>query len=155
MEGGVAAPATVAARVRVPASGWQDAIRAACAPLLGTGAVSAHYVERCVALVTESGPYIVIAPGIALAHARPEDGAQRLALSVAVLDRPVTFGHPSNDPVDLVFAFASPDKDAHVGLLAALTRGLVGGLAARLREAASDAEAAARLHEVLDNADHN
>jgi PTS system ascorbate-specific IIA component len=106
-------------------------------------------------MVEEQGPYIVLAPGVALAHARPEDGARRLGLGVAVLTKPVTFGHPTNDPVDVVFAFGSPDKDAHVGLLAALSRGLVSGLAADLRRASTDVAASALLQEVIDDDNHD
>jgi len=151
MESGLAAAACVAARTHVAAASWAAAIRAACAPLLQMDAVDAHYVDRCIALVREEGPYIVIAPGIALAHARPEDGARRLALSAVTLAHPVRFGHP-NDPVDVVFAFASPDRDAHVGLLGALARRLGGGLAGDLRSACSDGEATSLLEEVLADA---
>ena len=134
----------VSASVRVAASSWPAAIRAAGQGLVDQGAAEARYVERCVAQVEEVGPYIVVAPGIALAHARPEDGALALGISVAVLDRPVAFGHAANDPVDVVLAFCSPDRDSHVGLLSALARRLAAGLADRLR-AAPDGPAAAKV----------
>jgi PTS system ascorbate-specific IIA component len=132
--------------------GWQAAIRAACQPLLESGAIADRYVARCVEMVNEQGPYMVVAPGIALAHARPEDGVSALGLSVASLAAPVEFGHPDNDPVDLVFAFASPDRDQHLGLLGALARSINGGLDRRLREAVDAADARAALEAVLANA---
>jgi PTS system ascorbate-specific IIA component len=141
--------ASVAARTAVPAHGWDDAVRAAAGVLIGSGAVDDRYPQRCVEIVREHGPYIVVAPGIALAHARPEDGVRRLGLAVAVLAEPVAFGHPANDPVDLVFAFASPDKDAHVTLLARLAHLLATGFDTRLRAAGSDGEAATLLEEVI------
>jgi PTS system ascorbate-specific IIA component len=104
-----------------------------------------------VELVHENGPYIVLAPGIALAHARPEDGAVALALCAVTLASPVAFGHPSNDPVDVVLAFASPDRNAHLGLLAALARHLASGLPEQLRAATSESAALARLEEVVDD----
>jgi PTS system ascorbate-specific IIA component len=137
--------------VRVPAASWPAAVRAAGRELVSLGAADEHYVERCVAHVEADGPYIVVAPGIALAHARPEDGAIALGVAVAVLDRPVEFGHPANDPVDIVFAFCSPDRDAHVGLLSALARQLAAGLADRLRSAADGTTAARFLSEVITN----
>jgi PTS system ascorbate-specific IIA component len=139
----------VAAAVRVTVASWPAAVRAAGRELVALGAADDHYVERCVAQVEADGPYIVVAPGIALAHARPEDGARALGVAVAVLDRPVEFGHPANDPVDVVFAFCSPDRDAHVGLLSALARQLAAGLADRLRTAADDNTAARYLSEVI------
>ncbi len=126
---------------RVGASGWRDAVRIACGPLVEQGATEPRYVDRCIAMLEEHGPYVVVAPGIALAHARPEDGVVALGLSAAVLADPVAFGHPENDPVDLVFAFGSPDAEQHVGLLAALARELISGLADRLRGAADEGDA--------------
>jgi ascorbate PTS system EIIA or EIIAB component len=135
-----------AARFKVAAEDWRAAVRAACQPLVEAGAAEPRYVDRCVATVEELGPYMVVAPGVALAHARPEDGALTLGLAVATLREGVEFGHAENDPVDVVFAFGSPDRDQHVGLLGALARRLTEGLADELRSAA-DEEAARRLME--------
>jgi PTS system ascorbate-specific IIA component len=150
---GVADRPAVYARTAVTATDWAHAIRAACDPLVRAGCATPRYADRCVEMVREHGPYIVLAPGVALAHARPEDGAVRLALSAVTLARPVAFGHPTNDPVDVVLAFASPDARAHMGLLAALARRLAGGLLETLRAASSDAVATARLKEVVDDVD--
>jgi PTS system ascorbate-specific IIA component len=147
--GGAMTTAVVAAQVAVTAAGWRQAVRAACRPLVRGGAVQERYVERCIALLEEQGPYVVLAPGIALVHARPEDGAVSLGLSAVTVDPPVAFGHPVNDPVDVVFAFASPDRESHLGLLAALSRHLLGGLGDALRAAGSDREATALLEEVV------
>ncbi len=137
------------AAVHVQAGGWQEAIEASCQPLLEAGAIEDRYVERCVAIVTEHGPYIVVAPGIALAHARPEDGVSLLGLSVASLAAPVEFGHEQNDPVDVVFAFSSPDRDQHVQLLSTLARAIVAGLDERVRQATNTAEARSVLEDVM------
>jgi len=141
-------PAT-AARTSVRAADWRAAIRSALQPLVAVGAVEDRYVEAAVAAVEMQGPYIVLAPGVALAHARPEDGAVVLGLSVAVLAEPVSFGHPTNDPVDVVLAFGSPDRDQHVGLLAALARQLRAGLLDDLRTATGDDDACRLLDEVM------
>lgn len=139
------------ARVDEPAEDWRAAVRAACAPLVDEEAVTATYPERCIAMVEEHGPYIVLAPGIALAHARPEDGVRNLGVAAVTLRAPVTFGHPDNDPVDVVFAFGSPDAEQHVGLLSALARHLTDGLAERLRAAGDDEEAQRTLEEIRDD----
>jgi len=151
MDGRLALDVALSAKTQIVVSDWQHAIRAACHPLVEAEAFEQRYVDRCVAIVEEQGPYMVLAPGIALAHARPEDGVNKLALGVAVLQAPVRFGHPDNDPVDLVLTFGSPDKDAHVGLLSALARHLSEGLGDRLRAAVSDADARALLERVIDD----
>jgi ascorbate PTS system EIIA or EIIAB component len=152
---GIASDVTpvVAARTGVRVADWREAIRVVCAPLVAAQAVRSDYVAAAISIVEEHGPYIVLMPGVALAHARPEDGALRLGIAVALLDRSVAFGHPTNDPVDIVFAFGSPDRGQHVGLLAALSRRLRSGLVADLRGAANDDEAQRLLEGVMSDVD--
>jgi PTS system ascorbate-specific IIA component len=132
----------------VAADDWRAAVRAAAELLVDAGAAEPRYVDRCIATVEELGPYMVVAPGVALAHARPEDGAVGLGLSAVTLREPVEFGHAENDPVDVVLAFGSPDRDQHVGLLGALARRLTEGLADDLREAGDESEVRKLMEEV-------
>lgn len=142
-------PPVVDAVVHVRAADWPAAVRAAADLLVEQGAATASYADRCVQVVRDQGPYIVAVPGVALAHARPQDGAVGLGLTAVTLGEPVAFGHPVNDPVDVVIAFASPDREAHTGLLSNLAHELSSGLADRLRSATSDREATERLEEVV------
>jgi mannitol/fructose-specific phosphotransferase system IIA component (Ntr-type) len=99
---------------------WREAVRASGELLVSTGAASDAYTEAVVAAVDEYGPYIVLAPGIAIAHARPEDGALAVGFSLVRLATPIEFGSKHNDPVEFVFAFSSPDKEQHISALASL-----------------------------------
>ena len=101
---------------------WQEAVREAGSLLVNTGATEPHYVDAMVQMVEDIGPYIVIAPGVALPHARPEDGVRRACMSLATLDPPVNFGNEYNDPVKLVVAFGTTDNETHIEALAALAR---------------------------------
>jgi PTS system ascorbate-specific IIA component len=71
-------------------------------------------------VIDEFGAYIVIAPGLALAHARPGPDVLADGLSVVTLDVPVVFGHPHNDPVSVVIGLAVATPDAHVTSVAEL-----------------------------------
>lgn len=117
-----------------PAATWRDAITAAGALLESTGAVDPAYTAAMIRSVEEHGPYIVIAPGFALAHARPDASVHRTAMSVLRPQAPIVFGHESNDPVTLVVALAAADPSAHQQALAALA----GILADPARRAALD-----------------
>lgn len=117
-----------------PAATWRDAITAAGALLESTGAVDPAYTAAMIRSVEELGPYIVIAPGFALAHARPDASVHRTAMSVLRPQAPIVFGHESNDPVTLVVALAAADPSAHQQALAALA----GILADPARRAALD-----------------
>ena len=111
---------TVRARVHVVS--WQEAVERVGELLVGSGAVETRYIEAMKLVLSEMGPYAVIAPGIVLLHARPEDGVRRPCLALMTLATPVPFGHSQNDPVDLVVALGAVDKQAHVVALQELAR---------------------------------
>lgn len=108
--------------IKYKAASWEDAVRASGRLLVSSGAAQEPYVEAMVNLTKELGPYIVITPGIAIPHARPEEGALHVGFSVVQLDPPIAFGNPDNDPVWLVIGFCSPDASAHVELLMQIAR---------------------------------
>jgi PTS system ascorbate-specific IIA component len=71
-------------------------------------------------MIEEHGPYIVIAPGLALAHARPGPEVLASGLSVVTLLEPVVFGHPHNDPVSVIVGLAVASGDDHLAAVAAV-----------------------------------
>lgn len=105
-------------RVLVGASArdWVEAVRLAGELLARDGVVEERYVEAMVRVTEELGPYAVIAPGVAMPHARPEDGAREVGLSLVVLREGVNFGSP-NDPVYVVIGFAAKDRTSHLRVL--------------------------------------
>jgi len=109
--------------VAVLAADRDEAIRASGELLVASGRTTIEYTEQMLAAVEEFGPYIVIAPQIALAHARPSEAVLETGLSLAVLAEGVTFGSP-NDPVRLVFGLAAKDHDGHISVLSALAERL-------------------------------
>jgi len=120
------------------AGNWQEAVRAAGNLLVQIDKVEPRYVDGMIRMVEEIGPYIVIAPGVALPHARPEDGVKTACMSLVTLRPPVPFGNETNDPVELVVAFGSPDSKGHMEALAELARLLENDSALnRLKKAAS------------------
>lgn len=94
-------------KINVSVSNWKKAIEEAGKLLVNSGSVRPKYINAMIKLCEENNAYIVVAPGIALAHARPEQGANQTSFSILTLKKPVCFGHPENDPVDLVIAFAA------------------------------------------------
>jgi PTS system ascorbate-specific IIA component len=109
-----------AIRIGVPASDWRAAVRASGDALVASGATEPAYTDEMIATVEQLGPYIVIAPGIALAHARPSAAVHRAGISIVTLAGAVPFGHRQNDPVHLVVGLAAPDDEGHVTALATL-----------------------------------
>ncbi|CAM4388105.1 MAG: PTS sugar transporter subunit IIA [Paenibacillus macerans] len=105
----------------IEAEDAEQAIRAAGQLLVDSGAAEGSYVEAMVSAYRNNGPYIVIAPHIALPHAKAENGVREASVSFVRLRRPVAFGHPENDPVELVFALGSSSSSDHIALLRRLT----------------------------------
>ena len=90
--------------------------------LIASGKATNSYVQSMLEAVEKFGPYIVIAPGIALAHGKPSDAVIETGLSLLVLESAVEFQHSQNDPVQLVFGLAATDHDSHIELMAELAQ---------------------------------
>jgi len=116
-------PDMIALQVRV--ADWRQAVRAGGELLVNAGKCEVRYVDAMIKAVEEMGPYMVLAPGLALAHARPEDGVKQVGMSIITLATPVEFGSESNDPVKLVISFGGVDNKSHIGMLQELAEFLM------------------------------
>ena len=116
-------PDMIALQVRV--ADWRQAVRAGGELLVKAGKCEVRYVDAMIKAVEEMGPYMVLAPGLALAHARPEDGVKQVGMSIITLATPVEFGSESNDPVKLVISFGGVDNKSHIGMLQELAEFLM------------------------------
>lgn len=106
--------------LNISAKDWKDAINKGANLLTKKGYVTEKYIEAIFNNFKEVGPYMVVAPGIVLAHARPEDGVNKLCMSLITLDNPVKFGHETNDPVKMIVTFAAVDNESHLKALSQL-----------------------------------
>ncbi len=97
-----------------------DVIQKAGELLIASGSVEERYIAAMQQSLTTHGPYMVIIPGIALLHARPEDGVKKVCMSLITLDPPIPFGNPDNDPVSLAFVLGAVDNEQHQEALMAL-----------------------------------
>lgn len=113
---------SAAVDLNATASDWQDAIAQSGQLLENTGAISSDYTAAMIRSVEDNGPYIVVAPGFAFAHARPSEAVKRTAISWVRLNQPVEFGHDSNDPVNLVVALAAEDDKMHLQAMKELSK---------------------------------
>jgi PTS system ascorbate-specific IIA component len=107
--------------VRAHASDWKEALELAGSALVESGRSTAEYTNAMVEAFEELGPYMVIAPGIALAHARPSEAVLSTGLSIVTLSESVPFGNTANDPVSLVIGLCATDHDSHIELMSALS----------------------------------
>ncbi|OZG48793.1 PTS sugar transporter subunit IIA [Bombiscardovia coagulans] len=103
---------------------WKDAIKQAGDRLVASGFTTDAYTDQMIETVEKMGPYIVIAPGLALAHSRPSDAVLGTGLSWVRLKTPVNFGNKANDPVSLVIGLAGRDEQEHLQVMSAIAGSL-------------------------------
>lgn len=96
---------------------WEDAIVKSARPLLEGGYVEQSYVDGMIDSVKEFGPYIVIAPNIAMPHARPEKGANKAGFAVMKLEEPVYFSEEEAHKAQLLITLACADSNTHLEMI--------------------------------------
>ena len=102
---------------RYPAETWEDVIRHGGQLMVDAGFTDPTYTEAMIDVVRDMGPYIVLAPGLAMPHARPEMGAKQVGAALVTLEKPIDFGSPENDPVSVAIFLCAPNKEEHIQLL--------------------------------------
>lgn len=95
------------------AQNWEEAVRSCGKMMVDSGICSAQYVDAAVTNHREIGPYYVIAPGIAMPHAKPEHGVLKTGYALMTLRSPVEFGDEDNDPVSLLIFAAAANREEH------------------------------------------
>lgn len=100
---------------------WSEAISIASQPLLQQAYFDKRYVQAMIDSVHNLGPYIVIAPEIAIAHARPDESVSKVGLSLLKLEKHINFsaeGHYAS----LIFVLSAVDNTRHLELLRQLAQ---------------------------------
>jgi PTS system ascorbate-specific IIA component len=99
---------------------WEEAIEFSAKPLLEKGYVKRSYVDAMVDTVKNYGPYIVIAPNIAMPHARPEAGSNKVGYTVTLFENSISFGETPDLNARLFVALSCADSDTHLKMMQAL-----------------------------------
>ncbi|MGI2264825.1 PTS sugar transporter subunit IIA [Staphylococcus cohnii] len=101
---------------------WEESIKIAAKPLLKNKSIEVSYVDAMIDSVNKFGSYIVVAPHIALAHARPEDGVNKIGVSLLKNEKSINFNIDKNSfdsekEVYLVLVLAAVDNSSHLNIL--------------------------------------
>lgn len=100
-------------KTQVHVENWQESIRISGEILLKSDYIERRYIESMISNVMRNGSYIVIAPGVACAHAGIEDGSKKLGYSLIVLEDGVDFNSELG-LVFLVFCLSAIDVSSHL-----------------------------------------
>ncbi|MDT2640772.1 BglG family transcription antiterminator [Enterococcus dongliensis] len=101
---------------------WESAIRLAAQPLVDSQKIESRYSEAMIEKVKQYGPFIHIGKGIALPHARPEDGVKAIGMSLLKVEKPVLLLDDEKHDIQLFVCLAAIDNEAHLRALSSLTK---------------------------------
>ncbi|ANS88246.1 Protein-N(pi)-phosphohistidine--sugar phosphotransferase (plasmid) [Vibrio scophthalmi] len=108
-------------QLQAQASNWREAIKIGTDLLIASGAIRPSYYKAIISSVESLGPYICIAPNLALPHARPEDGVIHTAFAVVTLETSVYFDG-EDEPVDVLVTLAGSSDNDHIDGLMQVTQ---------------------------------
>lgn len=100
-----------AAAFQVEVSDWKEAVKVGTDILVKAGTIEPRYYDEILLSVEQLGPYFLLAPGLAMPHARPEGGVLENSFALVTLKEPVNFGDPDNDPIDILITLAAKDAE--------------------------------------------
>ena len=100
---------------------WKEALE-----LVGTKMVDGNYIEQSyhnemISNVEQYGPYIVVIPGLALAHARPRNNVLEDTVGVLISKKGINF-ESKYDPVYLILAVAAKSDESHLEIFKNLSK---------------------------------
>lgn len=95
---------------------WRELVRMASAPLIELGNISSSYTDAMIKIIEDYGPYMMLAPGVIVLHARPVDGVKSLCLSMLVLRQGVVIDEKFGE-IDIAFVLGAVDDHAHLNAL--------------------------------------
>lgn len=98
---------------------WEEAVSMTAAPLLEQRCIEQPYVEKMLEMGRTHGPYFVVSDEIAIAHARPQDGAASVGLSLSIYRKRLMI---MQKPVRFLFVLATPDQQEHLHILENIMR---------------------------------
>lgn len=101
---------------------WKEAIYLAGQPLVASQKVEETYLKAMVSKVEEFGPFIDLGRGIAIPHARPEDGVKSVGMSILVLEHPIYLLDDPKHEIRVLICLAAVDNESHLKALSYLTK---------------------------------
>jgi len=122
-------------------SDWKQAISQGAEMLIKDGVITPDYLAAIFDSFAQNGSYMIVMPGVVLAHARPGFGALGNGMSVLTLREPVLYDDDPNNPISVIITFAAVNADEHIDLIQRLAKVLIDDAALnQLKNSANTAE---------------
>ncbi|PCS01542.1 BglG family transcription antiterminator [Lactococcus fujiensis] len=101
---------------------WEDAITLAAQPLLDSNSIEPSYITAMINRIKEFGPFVDLGMGIALPHARPEDGVNKVGMTFLRCEKPVKLLDDVDHEIKIFIVLSAIDNEAHLRALSSLTQ---------------------------------
>lgn len=95
---------------------WKKAIEVGAFPLVKDKKIKFNYIENMIKNIEELGPYIILIPGVAMPHARPDENVLESSISLLKVNEGVKFSE-NTDKVYLMFCLAAKDSSSHIEII--------------------------------------
>lgn len=99
---------------------WRAAVRLVGAPLVVEEVVTDSYLDEVIATAERLGPYFDLGQGVAMPHARPEAGVNRIGVSFLRVRPSVNLLDREDHPIELFLMLAATDANSHLDVLRTL-----------------------------------
>lgn len=93
---------------------WRKAIKLGTKCMEKLGVIEPSYHEKIIHNLKVYGPYMVVAPGVAIAHAGASDGVLMDGIGVTIIEDGIMFFDRYEKPVHVIFTLALKTKEAHL-----------------------------------------
>ena len=95
---------------------WEKAIEVGAFPLVKDKKIKFNYIENMIKNIEELGPYIILIPGVAMPHARPDENVLESSISLLKVNEGVKFSE-NTDKVYLMFCLPGKDSSSHIEII--------------------------------------
>jgi PTS system ascorbate-specific IIA component len=93
---------------------WEEAVTLCFEGLLADGYINKEYIPKVIKMGKELHFHFLLAPGLAMPHARPEDGAVKTGVSLLIVKNGVHFEDHQHNPVHCLIGLCAVDGNAHL-----------------------------------------
>lgn len=94
---------------------WEQILHKMGGNAIKNGIITQNYIESTIKYIKYYGSYMFINDDVILAHAKVEDGSNRLAIQTAICKKSVAF--PCNKNAKIIFLLSTIDQTSHIGIL--------------------------------------
>lgn len=95
--------------------GWKEVLQIGISPLLEKGVFEQRYLDRIIEIIETDQPFIMVAPGVVIAHAGVNDGVNSLGMALVKLPEKISVGGYMD--ADIVIILGTPNTTMHLGAL--------------------------------------